>query len=244
MISIILPSLRRRAVIRRIKEFSGDYEIIVVSPFIVKGAVHIYEPYPLGSIHAHNLAYRNCSGDYIMWWADDTSPTENCLENMVNFVKGKDLFIGSFRVKDRRGTELVQWSINGKLYACFGCVARETLDSIGGYFNPMYKSYWADPDMSLRVWGKGGRVEVCPDAWVITEGISDKISVENSKKYFQQDMETFVKRWGKADNKPIGEGKLYPQFSIPKTLLNKLLVFYGKIVPEGIRGMVRNGKIF
>jgi hypothetical protein len=257
-ISIILPSLRRTLVLKRIKEFAKttkglDYEIIVVSPFPVKGerVVHIYEEKQLGTIHAHDVAYRNSLGVYIMPWADDSSPTMNCLSSMLSFVKGKkDPFVGSFRVKDRRGRELVQWSVYGKLYACFGCASKNTLKLIGGYFDPAYKGYWADPDMGLRTWEKGGRVEVCPNAWVITEGFSDKVSTENSKNYFQHDTETFYNRWhdklGKgieknfdAVNKPVGNGRLRPAFSFYVTLLNKMLVLYSTFVPEKVKGVVR-----
>lgn len=257
-VSIILPSLRRRAVLKRIREFavtnrSVDYEIIVVSPFLAEGdrVVHVYESEPLGCIHAHDSAYRNSQGGYIVPWADDTSPTKDCLANMVEFVRGKGLFIGSFRVKDRRGRELVQWAVYDRLYATFGCVSRKTIALIGGYYDPIYKSYWADPDLSLRLWERGGMVGVCPDAWIITEGVTDKITAENSKRYFLQDTTTFFNRWhdklGKgiekssdAINKPIGNGYIRPAFSIPVTILNKILVLYSILIPMKIQKVVRS----
>lgn len=236
MISITLPSLRPKAVAKRIKEFAfeEDYEIIVVSPFYVMDAVHIYQE-PIGCVAAHALAYKHSKGEYITFWADDTSPTSGCLSHMVDFVRGKGLFIGSFRVKDRRRRELAQWSINGKLYAGFGCASRETFEKVG-YFDPAYRSYFADPDLSMKVWKAGGSVEVCPDAWVITEGISDNISAENSK-YFEQDRKSFVSRWGESKIEPIGKN-IYPAFSIPVTLLNKLLVLYSKIAPPKVQRFI------
>lgn len=240
MISVTLPSLRPKAVAKRIKEFTSekDYEIIVVSPFFVKDAIYIRQD-PIGCVAAHALAFKCSRGDYIAFWADDTAPTPGCLSNMVDFVKGKGLFIGSFRVKDRRGRELAQWTINGKLYAGFGCASRETFEKVG-YFDPVYRSYFADPDLSMKVWQARGRVEVCPDAWVITEGISDKVTAENSK-YFERDRKTFISRWGEFTNAPIGKN-IFPRFSIQRTLLNRLLVLYARKVPARIQGCVRRIK--
>ena len=241
MISITLPSLRPKTVSKRIKEFASekDYEIIVVSPFYVKDAVYIYQD-PIGCVAAHALAYEHSKGDYIAFWADDTAPTPGCLSSMVDFVRGKGLRIGSFRVKDRRGRELAQWSVNGKLYAGFGCASRETFEKVG-YFDPIYRSYFADPDLSMKVWQSGGRVEVCPSAWVITEGISDTVSVENNKRYFERDRKTFVSQWGEFKNEPIGKN-VYPAFSIPVTLLNRFFVLYAKRVPLKVQRFVRKIK--
>ncbi len=169
-VSIILPSLRPEAVLQRIKEFSitnkdVDYEIVVVSPFTIKQdrVVHIYEEKQLGTVHAHNIAYKNSSGEYVVWWADYTSPTTNCLSNMLSFIKGrKEPFIGSFSVKDGRGRKIPRLGVYGKLYACFGCASKNTINLIGGYFDSVYKCYWADPDMCLRAWQNGGKVKVCP----------------------------------------------------------------------------------
>jgi GT2 family glycosyltransferase len=260
-ISIILPSLRKRVVLRRIKEFrrtndDSDYEIIVVSPFRIDGVrvVHIQEEKPLGTIHAHNVAFKSSSGRYIVWWADDSSPTKNCLSDMLNFIRSKkEPFVGSFRVKDRRGHELVQWSVFGKLYACFGCASRNTINLIGGYFDTVYSSYWADPDMCLRTWEKGGRVEVCPNAWVVTETFSDKVSTINARKYYDKDKETFFNRWYNtlgegiektfnAVNKPVGNGQVLPTpslYTTYTTLPNRMLGICTAFVPEKIKVAVR-----
>lgn len=201
-VSIILPSLRPTAVLQRIKEFSitnrdSDYEIVVVSPFTIKEdrVVHIYEEEQLGSTFANNTAYENSSGEYIVWWADDVYPTTNCLSNMLRFVKSKrDPFIGSFRLR-RGGREKSQWIVYGKLYACLGCASRNTLKLIGGFFDPIFKHYWVDPDMCLRTWEKGGRVEICPDAWVEDENIIDEVRENSWNKYFATDTQTFLNRW-------------------------------------------------
>lgn len=260
-ISIILPSLRPELVLQRIKEFyktnrDSDYEIIVVSPFKVRGdrVVHIYERELAGTIHAHNVAYENSSGRYIVPWADDTSPTTGCLSNMLRFVKSrKEPFIGAFRIKDRRGGELSHWAVYGKLYAGFACFSKKTVELAGGYYDPVYKGYWADPDMCLRNWERGGKVEVYPNAWVVTENLVDGVVTNNLSKYFDKDAETFFNRWhgrlGKgmertfeAVNKPIGDGQAAPNPPLPaflSNLSNRMLGFCARFVPEKIKVVIR-----
>lgn len=201
-ISIILPSLRPEAVLKRIEESAItngnlDCEIIVLSPFVIKQdrVVHIYEKEPLGNVLAHHIAYENFSGKYIVYWSDDVYPTANCLANMLRFVKSKrEPFIGSFRLR-RGGFEKSQWTVYGKLYACLDYLSRNTINLIGGYFEPVYKAHWADPDMCLRVWEKGGRVEVCPEAWVEVYHIVDQVRERSWEKFFAKDKETFFNRW-------------------------------------------------
>lgn len=202
-VSTILPSLRPDAVKQRIEEFAAtngnvDYEIIVVSPFILKEdrVVHIYEEKPLGTIHAHNIAYGRSSGEYIIPWSDDAVPTPKCISNMLSFVRRhKDPSVAAFRLKDREEKELALWCVYGKLVAAWGCVSKKTIQLIGGYYDTAYKGYWADPDMCLRAWSKRVKVKVCPDAWLVMDNIVDSVRTDNWNKYFAQDTETFLNRW-------------------------------------------------
>lgn len=203
-ISIIMPSLRPDALSQTLGEFSitdkdSDYEIVVVSPFEVRNqdrVVHMYEEEPQGNNLANDIGYKNSSGQYIIAWSDDSSPTPNCLSNMLAFVKSKEEpFIGAFRVKDQLNQEHSNCCVYDKLYAAWGCASRNTVNMIGGHYDPIFKSHWSDPDMSLRVWAKGGKVEICPNAWVIKRYIEDEVHKSNYEKYFNKDMETFFNRW-------------------------------------------------
>lgn len=221
-ISITLPSLRPEATLQRVKEFSAtngdsDYELVIVSPFAIEGdrVVHIQEKEPRGTAFANDIAYKNASADYIVWWADDVVPTENCLANIVNFVKSKnEPFIASFRMKDRFGKEKPQWTIYGKLLAGFGCASRNTIDLIGGYFDTAYRSYWQDPDMCLRAWTRGGKVEVCPNAWVIMEHIFDQLRDDNWDKYQVEDTKTFLNRWHDTFGKGIDRDSVQKDWAV------------------------------
>lgn len=202
-ISILLPSLRPQAVFRSIDEFlltnpGVDYEIVVVSPFKVEGdrVIHIVEEKRQGVIQAMNQAYKRASGEHIVVWSDDASPENNCLQCMLDFVKSHDApFIAGFRLRDIKGKELEQWSVYGKLYVGWLCASKKTFDAVGGLFDSRFKNYWADPDLSLRVWGKEGKVAVCQDAWIKVAQIDDKIKKDNLSAFFDADTEVFFNRW-------------------------------------------------
>jgi GT2 family glycosyltransferase len=203
-ISIILPTLRKDEALKRIKEFEMtneniDYEIIVISPFYVEGKKikQVLEKTPQGVIAAMNKGYEIASAHYVCWWSDAASPTQNCLLNMINFLKTKHSpFIGAFRIKNIHGRELSQWKAYERLYACWGCASKETINTVGGLFDPVFHSYFADPDLGLRVWEKGGVVAVCPDAYIIINRIpGDKFRKFHKEKYFQNDMQIFFNRW-------------------------------------------------
>lgn len=202
-ISIILPSLRNEAISKCIHEFaltnsSTSYEIVVISPFKVEGekTVHVIEKERLGGIYANNLGLERASAPYIAYWSDDVSPTQNCLSNILNFTRQQCVpFIGAFRMKNSQGHEIEQWKVYDRLYACFGCLSRETLSIIGGFLSPVFRSYWADPDMCLRTWENGGKVEVCKDAWIVVSQAEDEIKGGNWNHNFEADRKQFLDRW-------------------------------------------------
>ena len=203
IISILLPSLREEAVLERIEEFSltnsnVDYEIIVVGPFTItkERVISIYEAKPEGCYAAMRSAYENSRGEWIVYWSDDASPVEHCLSNMLNFIrKDKWPFIGAFSLKNKQGRHLPQWSVYGKLYASWGCISKDTVNMIGGLFDPVFKSFWGDPDMCLRAFQKDIRVKICPNACALIRQIKDNIKNNNLIAYFNSDMETFLNRW-------------------------------------------------
>src|SRR5262249_39489544 len=167
-------------------------------PFQVQGrnVLHVPEEERRGVIRAVNAAYANTSAEYIAVWSDDASPDFQCLGKMLDFLKTKNgPVIGSFRKRNANGKELEQWSVYGRLYGSWLCASRQTLDAVGGLFDPGYKNFWADPDLSLRVWTNNGTVEVCRDAWILVEQIVDQVKADNLSSSFEDDTNFFLNRW-------------------------------------------------
>lgn len=202
-LDILLPSLRRDAALQRIREFEQtsrevDYRIILVSPFAVNAprVLHLEEREARGGIHALDTAYQHSTAPYIACWSDDASPTSLCLARMLEFVKRHDdPFVGGFRLRDRHEVEVEQRSVYGKLYVGWLLSSRRTLDLVGGFFDPVFRRFWADADLSMRVWTNGGCAEVCPDGWVVVEHIEDDVKTDGVVKHFESDAETFLNRW-------------------------------------------------
>jgi len=201
-ISILLPSLREQVVKARIKDFEYtnpdfNYEIIVVSPFKVEGnkVIWIQEHSKSNSVSATRIAYYFSKADYIIYFSDDVIPTIFCLENIYNFIKQKeDPFIAAFKMITPSGKEIGPFGTYDKLYACYGCLSKNTIDKIGGFWPSDFLYSWADIDMSLRCWEIGGKVEICQNAVVIPNQIEDEVYKEH-RNTFQQDFQVFLKKW-------------------------------------------------
>lgn len=207
----MLPSLRPQAVASVICEFSrtdssADYELIVVSPFPVAGerVVHVPETERRGVLFAMNRAYDAASGDYIVTWSDDALPQSDCLTRIVPFVRSHQApFLACFGKRDERGRRSEQWSVYGRLYASWFCASRKTLEMMGGLWDPIFKNYWADPDLSLRVYERGGGVEVCEIATIRVAQVWDDIKSQNLSTTFESDTAAFFDRW----HHKFGRGK-------------------------------------
>ena len=228
-IDVIIPSLRPFEIERRIREFQAtcgdiDYQLIIVSPFSVRGpkVLHLQEATPNGPIAAINMGFGVSNAPYVCFWSDDASPTPNCLSRMVEFLEGQEgPTIGSFRYLDLYGSELPQHQVYNLHYACWGCASRKTLDSLGGLFDPSFRSFWADPDLACRAWSRGGSVQLCPDSYILLFGKKDAVSAANSQKHFDNDLKNFLARWHSSlgANKPLGNWREINTSMLPGQLL-------------------------
>src|SRR5207253_384885 len=86
---------------------------------------------------------------------------------------------------------------------------------IGGFFDPVFRSFWADPEMSTRCWALGGRVALCPDAYVRLSPIEDEVVTHNTSHYFQKDTDSFYNKW----HSTLGNGEENPWTTINRPML-------------------------
>lgn len=202
-ISILLPSVRPEAVERTIREFDEtnsnvNYEIIVVSPFQISGTktIWIKEDTRRGSVLATQIALRESRAEYVMYFSDDVSPEQNCLKNMLEFVKSrKEPFVGAYKMVQPNGREIGPFGCYDRLYACYGCLSKETINLLSGMFNVDFEYSWCDIDLSLRCWLANGKVEICQNAIVVPRQINDECYKEHRAKYWEQDVEVFLNKW-------------------------------------------------
>lgn len=217
LVSIIVPSLRPSQLapcLASIHRYTVgiDYEVVVVSPFDIEphpNVVHVKEARAEGLHQATTSGYEQAKGEYIIIIYDDSWATPLWAANMIAFMRPHDdeIFEGSFQLFKARG-ELPEVTLYGKLYAQCFCIRRDKVAGIGGLMDCYYKSCWGDPDLSLRVWHSGGRVETCPDAWLYFVECDDDVHKSSIKRYLVRDQEAFFQRWHHIHGQP-GQGRTY-----------------------------------
>lgn len=185
MVSIILPSLRLEAteILReKIAKCTKDYELIITTE--------------LGGVNrAAQNALHSAKGDYILLICDDMEPTEGWVGTMKDFI-GDKFAIGNFRALDDWENLLPVEKYYNKVYSWFPFISRESLEKLGGVLlDTRYKSFYGDPDLSLRMWWAGGEVLTCNDARIKLCGIYDDLKKDNAEKYEEEDKQTFIERW-------------------------------------------------
>jgi len=206
-LSVIIPSLRPEVLketIERIYKTTTDleYEIIVVSsldmPEISKldRVVVVKEEEQKGSNWAIELGTNKAKGTYIMELSDDNLVDTDCLKNIVKFMKQHDdkLMICSPRVHDLWEIH-PETTVYGFYYAKTPCIKKSNLEKIGQFYDTAFHSYFADPDLTLRVLDKGGTATICPDAWIEFHNVREDSVKDTRKQHFNPDSKLFLDRW-------------------------------------------------
>lgn len=210
-ISLLLATLRpdkARKCIQSIVETSAgvNYEVVVASPFdmcnLLAGCKgyhklkFVKEEKKDGCIKAFTTAYENAAGKYVFAIADDHRLGKDCLKNLIEFMRQHDheIFLAGTRCYGVYGAG-PEWKAYGFHYAFNPCIRRDLVQQVGGFYDPYYKSYYGDPDLSMRVWHYGGKVELCPDAWVEYHNELDYIDLETHVNNAERDFKAFFKRW-------------------------------------------------
>jgi hypothetical protein len=113
------------------------------------------------------------------------------------------------------GREIGPFGAYKKLYACYGCLNRETIFKVGGFLSYLFENSWADIDLSLRCWLAGGKVEICNNAFVIPRQIEDATYKTHRGASWDRDVESFLGLWHPI----MGEGYEYKHDSVNKRLI-------------------------
>lgn len=180
-----------------------DMEIVVSSPgYILHSAINI-EDQMIGNAKAMAQCYQHCSGDYIAWWSDEAWSEWYSFGKMLNFLvenEGALPLIGEFLANDLKNSRtspdvtLICEAV-GRQYARWGMASRKTLKQIGGFFDEEFISHWADPDLSMRCWENGGRVQIVKEAKINVCDIGDPLHKSNHEKYMDHDVTHFINKW-------------------------------------------------
>ena len=204
--SILIASLREEYLnnlVDSIREHTKgvDYEIVVCSPFKVKGVRWIKENENSFQYSAVKQAYEASTGKYVVLTADDTLARPRWLYEMMKFMKGHEgkLFQGGFRIYIEGFAEPPMPKYYEKIFPPFFCIERATVERLGGLLDCRYKAFFGDPDLTYRLYEAGGSMETCSQSWIQTVNAYDKQHEDMKNKYFKNDEKSFIERWGKIE---------------------------------------------
>jgi GT2 family glycosyltransferase len=165
---------------------TSRYEIIVVdgasdddTPTVVADAAkmlgdrirHIREPRREGFVKAANKGFRVATGRWMCWLNDDARPRPGAFDAAIAQLSVSPPDVGLVAMFHRWasprniayeaviGSEVYRLChVRGTLYANFGMGPRSAFERVG-LFDERYFLYGADPDLSLKMWHAGLRVE-------------------------------------------------------------------------------------
>lgn len=200
-LSIIIPSLRAdkmENLAKQFAEYCSKYEIIVISPneINVENTVWIKEDKPAGIYKAVEKGLKKAKGDYILHMPDDMEIFPDTINNALKFMDWKKKTIVGFKCVGNDGLEFEIGGYFGKIFASCPLISRKTLKYLDNILmDTYYTSFYGDPDLSLRLWVKGGKVEICKEAKMYIHGCHDEIKINSLQAYEDKDKEKFIKRW-------------------------------------------------
>ncbi len=268
-ISVVLPTLRPDKALKcidRIAETSGgvNYQVVVVSSLDMAALLagckgydrirFVKEEKKEGSCKANTLGYENATGKYVFAIADDHLIGQGCLENLVKFMQPHDseMFLAGARVYGVYGPG-DEHTVYGFYYPYNPCIRRDLVERVGGFYDPYYKAYYGDPDLAMRVWHNGGKVELCLNAWVEFHNDVDTVDLESHADYAQRDFYAFFKRWhpiyghlvASSDERDINVENGYALPGMPPEKCTRLVVALRKLDCPALKSeLASNENIF
>ncbi|MGD0541578.1 MAG: glycosyltransferase [Tepidisphaeraceae bacterium] len=173
----------------------------------------IREPHREGFVRAANKGFRAAVGRNMIWLNDDARPLPGTLDAAVRQIDAADpdvAFLAMFHryasqknvayhtILDRREYRLCH--VRGTLYANFPIGRRETFRTLG-YFDERFYFYGADPDLSLKAWHAGLRIEPAYACYIDHQQHPDDRRARDSS-LGRQDNEKLFAKWDLPDKNP------------------------------------------
>lgn len=165
----------------------------------------IREPNRRGFVKAMNEGFLHATGRNMMWLNDDARPIPGAIDQAVqqiDFAPADIAFLAIFhRWHSPRniayqtvvnGATYSLCHIRGTLYANFPIGRREMFDRLG-YFDERFIFCAADPDLSLKAWWNGYRIEPAWGVCIDHEETRDPRREEDLPKMHQDNARLFAK---------------------------------------------------
>ena len=189
-VDILIPSLRPVNIDGLVKLINGQQHECEVNIITDTKTVGLYK--------AVNALYEQSKSEFIIHIPDDIVPRDGWIDNSIKFLKSQpeDTLV-IYRCMNGVW-EQDYHAYYGRPFSAFPCLRRSLIEKIGHLFDPNLKSFYGDPDLSLEVWNRGGRVIPCENAFIEFINRTDDLKANNLNEYLKQDEEYFKSKWNKV----------------------------------------------
>jgi GT2 family glycosyltransferase len=167
-----------------------------------------------GFVKATNKGFRAATGRNLTWLNDDAFPLAGTYDAAVAQIDAAAYDVAFLALLHRwhstrnvayetirDGTRYRLCHVRGTLYANFAVGRRATYESLG-YFDERYYFYAADPDLSLKAWHAGMRVEPAYLAVIDHDEHADERRFVDAERG-QADNEKLFAKWDLPPKNPL-----------------------------------------
>lgn len=202
MISVLLPTIRPHLWHRAFASIvpaagSVPFEVVVVADFqrpFFGDDVHCWwqwwERPRNGVVDAVNVAYDAARGDYLFLFNDESTLDPGALELLYHAAEAEPWTIWS--PKHLPPFPFVYY---GKPFVPFPFAHRDVFKKLGGMLDPVYRGFYADPDLSLRAHAQGVPLRIVEGAVLRHCNDHDYAHQQMVGAYLAADREVFRRRW-------------------------------------------------
>jgi GT2 family glycosyltransferase len=167
-----------------------------------------------GFVRAANKGFRAARGRNMIWLNDDARALPGTLDEAVRQIDAALCDVGFLAMFHRfAGERNIAFEtthdgkifrlchVRGTLYANFPIGRRETYEKLG-YFDERFYFLGADPDLSLKAWNAGLRIEPAQRCYIDHDEHADERRAEDSARGREDNRKLFAK-WDLPEKNPL-----------------------------------------
>jgi len=185
-----------------------DWEVIFVSDIEPKSeeipSINNFK-YIISSVkpaQCFEIAYRNSTGDMIIWCGDDLIYSPYAIDNAYNMYNSfhdyKVFIIFRYFEDGVESTYMHKLPWDDKIQlACTALISRQIIEEVGGLADINFVSGHWDVDLMMRIYAKGGRGYICPLACAFEPHIQFHKIEHNFAENWKKELEYFTMLWSK-----------------------------------------------
>lgn len=199
-ISVLFPTVRPRQFQRSLDSIGPaagrvSYEVVVVADFPMlngEGPLLWLQRPRRGPIEAIHTAHQASCGEFLFVMNDESTLDIGALERLYVAALNDARCLYSPRHVPDFG-----FYYYGRPFAAFPFIHRCLLDDLGGFlFDPAYRGFYADPDLSMRAHAAGVPIRVVDDAVLRhANNMLAPYHQENLSNFLAADRALFRSRW-------------------------------------------------